>query len=250
MWAAFRFPAPLRSWALYFFGPLLDCPHFLPYYSVIPAAMTQSCWASLRKPFTLSPSGLVWQLVFLLMGSCVPLGILGPCAFFGLLWPNYRILILRVHGPAINSLLSLFALLWACGLLTSLGFPGPITLFSSLRFIGLPLTPYFFCLHYFGPTVALSHFSTSYTTHGYAISLFPGFFKPTCLFKAHLFISWAYDPLFLPLGPNGFAICLPILCCPCRWAFFFLLGFSQMTLNTYNVIFIFAWRQYFIVHIG
>ena len=116
-------------------------------------------------------------------------------------------------------------------LLTSLGFPGPITLFSSLGFMGLSLTPYFLCLHYFEPMVTLSHFSTSYTAHGYAISLFPGFFKPTCLFKAHLFISWACDLLFLLLGSNSFAIYLSILCYPCRWAFFFLLEFSQMTLN-------------------
>ena len=110
-------------------------------------------------------------------------------------------------------------------LLTSLGFPGPITLFSSLGFMCLSLTPYFLCLHYFGSEVALFHFSISYTAHEYAISLFSGSFKPTCLFKAHLLISWACDPLILPFGPNSFAICLPILCCPCRWAFFFLLGF-------------------------
>ena len=100
-------------------------------------------------------------------------------------------------------------------LLTLLGFPDPITLFSSLGFMGLPLIPYFFCLYYFGPAVAHSHFSISYTTHGYAISLFPSFFKPICLLNTHLFILWAYDSLFLPLGPNGFAICLPTLCCPC-----------------------------------
>ena len=34
-------------------------------------------------------------------------------------------------------------------LLTSLGFPDPITSFSSLGFMGLLLTPYFLCLHYF-----------------------------------------------------------------------------------------------------
>ena len=34
-------------------------------------------------------------------------------------------------------------------LLTSLDFLGPITSFSSLGFMGLPLTPYFLCLHYF-----------------------------------------------------------------------------------------------------
>ena len=51
-------------------------------------------------------------------------------------------------------------------LLTSLGFPGPITLFLSLGFMGLPQTPYSFSLHCLGPTVALSHFSTSYIAHG------------------------------------------------------------------------------------
>ena len=109
-------------------------------------------------------------------------------------------------------------------LLTSLDFPGPIILFSSLGFMGLPLTHYFLCLHYFRPIVAHSHFSISYTAHEYAISLFPGFFKPICLLKAHLFISWTYNPSFLPLGPDGFATCLPTLCCPCCWTFFLLLG--------------------------
>ena len=51
-------------------------------------------------------------------------------------------------------------------LLTSLGFPDPITLFSSLGPIGLPSAPYFLCFHYFGPATTHSHFFTSYTTHG------------------------------------------------------------------------------------
>ena len=153
----------------------------------------------------------------LLCPFCHPLGHPWPTCF---LWASLTLL-LTPHSHRL--------------LLTSLGFLGPITLFSSLGFMGLPLTPYFLCLHYFGPAVAISHFSTSYTTHGYAISLFPSFFKPTCLFKAHLFISWACDPLFRPFGPNGFAIYLPILCCPYCWAFFFLLGFSQMTLNSKKV---------------
>ena len=34
-------------------------------------------------------------------------------------------------------------------LLTSLGFPGPITSFLSLGFMGLPLSPCFLCLNYF-----------------------------------------------------------------------------------------------------
>ena len=127
------------------------------------------------------------------------LGFLGPFIsstfpwaftnFIGLPWPNYLIVILGVHGLAISPLLSLFALLWACS--------------------------------------GHSHFSLSYVVHGYTISLFSGFFKPICLFKTHLFISWACDPLFLPLGPNGFVICLPTLCCLCCWAFFFLPGFSK-----------------------
>ena len=76
MWVTFWFPTPLRGWYLFItrlsFGPFLDCPHFLPYYSVIPTVMIQSCWTSLDLPFTLSPSGLTWPLVFLLMGSYVP----------------------------------------------------------------------------------------------------------------------------------------------------------------------------------
>ena len=49
LWVAFWFPAPLRGWYLFvtelytFFGLFLDCPHFLPYFSVIPTIMTQSC---------------------------------------------------------------------------------------------------------------------------------------------------------------------------------------------------------------
>ena len=151
-------------------------------------------------------------------GLLCPFGHLWPTCF---LWASLALLLtLHSHGL----------------LLTSLGFSGPITLFSSLGFMSLPLTPYFLCLHYFGPAVALSHFSTSYTAHCYAISLFLSFFKPTCLFKTHLFISRVYDSLFLPLRPNSFAIFLPILCCSCRWASFFLLGFSQMTLNRYYIL--------------
>ena len=99
MWAAFWFFAPLRGWYLFVtgfytsFGPFLDCPHFLLYYSVIPTIMTQFCLASLGLPFILSPSGLTWPLVFLLIGSCVLLffllGILGPFDSFGLPHPFY-----------------------------------------------------------------------------------------------------------------------------------------------------------------
>ena len=145
----------------------------------------------------------------LLYPFCLPLEHPWPTCF---LWISLALL-LTLHSHEL--------------LLTSLGFPGLITLFSSLGFMGLPLTPYFLCLHYFGPAVALSHFSTSYTAHRYAISLSPSFLKLICLLNAHLFTSWACDPLFLPLEPNGFATCLPTLCCPCCQAFFLLLGFSK-----------------------
>ena len=126
------------------------------------------------------------------MGFCVPfvfpwaslayllaLGFLGhftnyvfPWAFtdfIGLLRPNYFILILGVYGPVINPLLSLLALLWA--------YRSLFLLFS----------------HHTLPMGLL-----------FAISLFPGSFEPICFLKAHLLISWTCDPLFLPLGLNGF----------------------------------------------
>ena len=80
-------------------------------------------------------------------------------------------LILGAHGLAINPLLSLLSLLWACR--------GPFSLFHIIY------CPWF------------------------AFSLFLGSFKPIYLLKAHLFISWACDPLFLPLELNGFFIYFP-----------------------------------------
>ena len=49
IWATFLFPTCLRGWYLFVTGlytsfcPFLDCSNFLPYYSIIPAIMTQSC---------------------------------------------------------------------------------------------------------------------------------------------------------------------------------------------------------------
>ena len=115
---------PYLMMDLIFFGPLLDFPHFLPYCSAIPAVMTQSCWASLGQLFILSPSGLVWPLVFPTYGFlcpfCLSLGYLWPTCF---LWASLTFL-LTLHSLGL--------------LLTSLGFPSPITLFSSLGFVGLP----------------------------------------------------------------------------------------------------------------
>ena len=112
-------------------------------------------------------------------------------------------------------------------LLSSLGFPNPITLSFILGAHGLVITPYFLCFHYFGPTTAHSHISTSHTTHGFLFSLFSGSFKPIYPLKSHLFISWACDPLFLPFGLNGFFIHLQTLFCPCYRASPFHLGFQN-----------------------
>ena len=80
----------------------------------------------------------------------------------------------------------------------------------------MPSTSYFLCLHYFGLAVAHSHFSTSHTAHGFATSLSPSSFRFIYFLKAHLFISWACDSLFLPLGLNGFSIhSLTLFCSPC-----------------------------------
>ena len=38
------------------------------------------------------------------------------------------------------------------------------------------------------------------------ISLFPDSFEPIYFLKAHLLILWTCDPLFLPLGLNGFFV--------------------------------------------
>ena len=103
--------------------------------------------------------------------------------------PITLFLILGVHGLAINPLLSLLLLLWVCH--------GPFSLFHIIY------CPWF------------------------AFSFFPSFFKPIYLLKAHLFISWACDPLFLPLKLNGFSIRLPTLFCPCCWASPFQLGFRN-----------------------
>ena len=127
-------------------------------------------WASSALFLTLHSHGL-------LLNS---LGFLGPITLS---------FILRVHGLAINPLLSLLSLLWACR--------DPFSLFHIIY------CPWF------------------------VFSLFPGSFKPIYLFKAHLFISWACDLLFLPLGFNEFSIRLSTPFCLCCWASPFHLGFCN-----------------------
>ena len=103
---------------------------------------------------------------------------------------------------------ALFLTLYSHGLLLALlGFPGPVTSYSSSGFMGLLSISYSLCLHCFEPAVACSYFFSHHTLPMsllFVISLFPDSFEPICFLKAHLFILWIYDPLFLPLGLNGF----------------------------------------------
>ena len=111
--------------------------------------------------------------------------------------------------------LSPFPILFSHGpLLTLFGLPWPnyfILYTSSLGLMGLPLAPYFLCLHYFGPTVTHSRFST-YCPWVCFFSLF----RPI---QARLLPQDPlYEPVsrsFLPLGLNGFFLLanfgLPVL---------------------------------------
>ena len=137
------------------------------------------------------PNGLTRPWAFLPMGSCVLFSLGHPWPIC-LPWASLALLLtLYSHGL----------------LLTSLGFSGPITSYSSLGFMGLPSIPYSLCLRCFGPAAAHSYFFSHHTLPMgllLTISPFLGSFEPICFLKAHLLISWTCDPLFLPLGLNGF----------------------------------------------
>ena len=231
----FLFPlwlALLRNWALLDGGLCFSsaypfsCYHLLPYHFIIPV---EKLFVSiLLGLFGLaiysSPNGPVQPLVLSLhhwrppVSHLFSLGRSRPVcfpwassAFFltlhspGLLLnsscfpgPITLSLILGVHGLAINPLLSLFLLLWACG--------GPFSLFHIIH------CPWF------------------------AFSFCPSSFKSIYLLKAHLFISWTCDSLFLPLGLNGFSIYLPTLFCSCCWASPSHLGFQNGHQHTFQMI--------------
>ena len=128
----------------------------------------------------------------------------------------------------------------------SLGFLSPFPNFALpwafTEFFGLP-RPNYVILHPWGSwachqpltffvfiTLGLPRFILTFPHHicpWFAFSLFPGSFKPIYLFKTHLFISWACDPLFLPVELNRFSIRLPTPFCPCCWASPFYLGFRN-----------------------
>ena len=108
---------------------------------------------------------------------------------FGLPWPNY--LIPHPWGS------------WACH--QSLIFFVCITL-------GL-LWPILTFLHHILP-IGLSFLSSAS-------------FRPICFFKAHLFILWACNPLFLPFWLNGFFYPFTNSFLPMLLGFFFLLDFPK-----------------------
>lgn len=126
-----------------------------------------------------------WAFSYTACGLLCPislLGILGLFAFLGLpqLFSNHTF-----PWAFTNSL-------WAS--LTQLLYT------SSLGLMGLPLAPYFLCLHYFGPVVSYSRFSTYYPWVCF-LSLF-GPIQARLLLQDPL-----YEPVshsFLPLGLNGF----------------------------------------------
>ena len=134
MWAFFWSFTPIRSWASYDNGLYISLTHL--WFSLLPVALAcNSCRndSILLDPFLGRPfySFSQWPITgtvffFLLMGSYVPL-------VFSFWASTARLLILL-------GFLGLFAnstLPWAL-LLTSLGFPGPITLSLSLGFMSLP----------------------------------------------------------------------------------------------------------------
>ena len=160
----------------------------------------------------------------LLCPSCFSLGILGPFACLGL--PRPFFLTLYSHGL----------------LLTSLGFPGPITSYSSLEFMGLPSIPYSLRLHCFEPAAARSYFFhiihcpwVSYSPFLFFWALLSpfAFSRPIYLFYGPVIhYSYRLDLMVfvLYLLPTSFRSVL------LGWASSFLFGFhKKKTLNNVQV---------------
>ena len=197
---------------------------------LLQSCLPRSYWASLGLPFIFLPMAQYDHCSFFtsLAGSCVPFVFPWACrarllslALFltlhshrlllnslGFPGPITLSLILRVYGFAINPLLSLLSLLWSCR--------GPFSLFHII-----------YCLWS-------------------AFFLFTDSFKLIYLLKAHLFISWACDPLFLSLGLNGFSIYLLTLFCSCCWASPFHLGFQNGHQHYLTYFFIIIYGFYYI----
>ena len=114
---------------------------------------------------------------------------------------------------------ALFLILRSYGLLlTPLGFPSPITLSFILKTHRLSISPLLSLLALL--QACCGSFSLFYFTYCPWVCYFSlsGSFRTVCFLKVHLFNLWTHDPLFLPLGINGFSIHLLTLFCPCCWA--------------------------------
>ena len=182
--------------------------------------LLRNCFTSIRlglfrHAVYSSPNGPTWPLVLLLyhfralVSHLFSFGRLGPVCFP---WASLA-LFLTLHSHEL--------------LLNSLGFPGPITLSLIIGVHGLVINPLLsLLLLLWTCRGSFSLFHIIYCPW-FAFSLIPGSFKPIYLLKAHLFISWDYDLLFLLLGLNEFSICLPTLFCPHCWASPFHLGFRN-----------------------
>ena len=106
-------------------------------------------------------------------------------------------------------------------LLTPLGFPCPITLSLILGAHGLAINP---LLSLFALLRACcGPFSLFYITYCPWIC----HFSLSGLLKAHLFILWACNPLFLPFWLNGFFCPFTNSFLPMLLGFFFLLDFPK-----------------------
>ena len=97
--------------------------------------------------------------------------------------------------------------------------------------MGLPSTPYLLYFHYFGPTAAHSHFSTSYTTHNLLFLSFRAFLSS---FTSSRLICLSHGPVIhysFRLGLMGFLSVCQLFSVsvagllPSTWA-------SEMAINT------------------
>ena len=117
--------APIRSWASYDNGLYISLAHL--WFSLLPAALARSSCRNdsiLLDPRFFGPTVLFLFSVAYHRHCFV--------SFYSWAPMSLCFLLLGIHGPFANSTLP-----WAL-LLTSLGFPGPITLSLSLGFMGLP----------------------------------------------------------------------------------------------------------------
>ena len=102
-------------------------------------------------------------------------------------------------------------------LLTSLEFLGPITSFSSLGFMGLPLTPYFLCMHYFWAcSGSFSLFLNHILPNGMLFLSFQASLSP---FTSSRPICLFHEPMIHHSYRLGL-MALSLVCYPCCWAFF------------------------------